>query len=78
MTEEAYKKLQSLIAIGEELNFYYKNDEYWISYGRDGESYLARSRDHYTQEFSNYEELFEKATIEGIKISEIYPKITWG
>ncbi len=76
MTEKEYLEFKNLIAIGEELNFYYNNDEYWISHN-PGKSYLSRTRDHYSQEFNGYEELFEKATIEGIKFSEIYPMLIW-
>lgn len=76
MTEKEYLEFKDIIAMGDEPNFYYKNDEYWISHN-PGKSYLSRTRDQYTQEFSGYEELFEKATIEGIKLSEIYPKLKW-
>ncbi|MFJ5766823.1 hypothetical protein ACIP9C_15845 [Lysinibacillus sp. NPDC093210] len=76
MTEKEYLEFKSIIAMGEELNFYYNNDEYWISHNH-GKSYLSRTRDQYSQEFSGYEELFENATIEGIKFSEIYLKLIW-
>ncbi|MCL1703050.1 hypothetical protein [Lysinibacillus sp. Bpr_S20] len=76
MTKEEFEEFKSLIAIGEEFNFDFKNDEYWISHNGD-KSFLSRTRDHYTQEFNGYEELFEKATIEGIKISELYPNLKW-
>lgn len=76
MTEKEYLEFKNLISIGEEFNFYYKNDEYWISHN-PGKSYLSRTRDQYSQEFNGYEELFEKATIEGIKFSEIYPELKW-
>jgi len=76
MTEKEYVEFKSIIAMGDELNFYYKGDEYWISHN-PGKSYLSRTKDHYSQEFNGYKELFEKATIEGIKISEIYPKLKW-
>lgn len=76
MTENEYLNLQSAIAMGEELNFYYNNDEYWIS-NNPGEHYLTRSRGQYTQVYASCEELFEKGTIEGIKLSEIYSKLRW-
>ncbi|MGE7674627.1 hypothetical protein ACQKMV_13755 [Lysinibacillus sp. NPDC094403] len=74
MTEKEYLEFQKLISMGEELNFYYKNDEYWISHN-PGRSFLSRTKNSYTQEFSGYKELFENATIEGTKISEIYPEL---
>ncbi|MET4559660.1 hypothetical protein ABIA69_000803 [Lysinibacillus parviboronicapiens] len=76
MTEKEYLEFKNTIAMGDELNFYYKNDEYWISHN-PGKSYLSRTRDSYTQEFNGYEELFEKATIDSIKISDIYPSLKW-
>lgn len=59
MTEKEYLEFKNTIAMGDELNFYYKNDEYWISHN-PGKSYLSRTRDSYTQEFNGYEELFKK------------------
>ena len=56
--------------MGDELNFYYKNDEYWISHIQD-KSFLSRTKDSYTQEFCGHKELFEHATIESKKISEV-------
>ncbi|WP_107924374.1 hypothetical protein [Lysinibacillus parviboronicapiens] len=76
MTEKEYLEFKNTIAMGDELNFYYKNDEYWISHN-PGKSYLSRTRDSYTQEFNGYEELFKKATIDSIKISDIYPSLKW-
>lgn len=73
MTEKEYLEFKNLISMGDELNFYYKNDEYWISHNQ-GKSFLSRTRDSYTQEFCGHEELFENATIEGNKISELYPE----
>ncbi len=60
MTEKEYLEFKNTIAMGDELNFYYKNDEYWISHN-PGKSYLSRTRDSYTQEFNGYEELFKKS-----------------
>jgi len=76
MTEKEYLEFKSRIAMGDELNFYYKDDEYWISHN-PGKSYLSRTKDHYSQEFNGHKELFEKATIEGMRISKIYPKLKW-
>ncbi|MFJ6209062.1 hypothetical protein [Lysinibacillus sp. NPDC092081] len=74
MTEKEYLEFQKLISMGDELNFYYKNDEYWISHS-PSKSFLSRTKDSYTQVFSGYKELFENVTIEGINISEIYPEL---
>lgn len=35
MTEKEYLEFKNLISMGDELNFYYKNDEYWISHIQD-------------------------------------------
>ncbi|GLC88510.1 hypothetical protein [Lysinibacillus piscis] len=79
MTEEEYREFQSRIANGEEFNFLYKEKEYWISHGQNGESFLSTSsgRHHYYQKFDDTEELFEEGTIEGIKLSDIYPELKW-
>lgn len=74
MTEKEYLEFQKLILMGDELNFYYKSDEYWISHNAS-KSFLSRTKNSYTQEFSGYKELFENATIEGVKISKIYPEL---
>ncbi|CAM5202285.1 hypothetical protein [Lysinibacillus sphaericus] len=76
MTEKEYLEFKSLLEMNDELNFYYKGEEYWISHNR-GKSYLSRVKDQHSQEFNGYEELLEKGTIEGMKISEIYPEIKW-
>lgn len=76
MTEKEYLEFKNLISMGEELNFYHQNDEYWISHNPN-KSYLSRTKDSYSQEFNNYEELFENATINGKKISEIYSELKW-
>ncbi|MFJ8088794.1 hypothetical protein ACIQ7N_11380 [Lysinibacillus sp. NPDC095746] len=74
MGEKEYLEFKKLISMGDELNFYYKEDEYWISHSLE-KSFLSRTKDSYTQEFNGYNELFENATIEGIGISKIYPKL---
>jgi len=47
MTEKEYLEFKNLISMGDELNFYYKNDEYWISHIQD-KSFLSRTKDSYT------------------------------
>ena len=74
MTEKEYLEFKNLISMGDELNFYYKNDEYWISHIQD-KSFLSRTKDFYTQEFCGHKELFEHATIESKKTSEVYPEL---
>lgn len=76
MTENEYLEFISHLAMNDELNFSYKDDDYWISHN-PGKSYLTRSKDQYSQEFNGYEELLEKGTIGGMKISEIYSEIKW-
>lgn len=76
MTEKEYLAFKSHLAMNDELNFHYKDDEYWISHN-PGKSYLSRVKDQYSQEFNGYQELLEKATIEGIRISEIYSELKW-
>ena len=76
MIEKEYLDFKSLLEMNDELNFYYKGEEHWISHNR-GKSYLSRVKDQYSQEFNGYEELLEKGTIERMKIAEIYPELKW-
>ncbi|MCP3762548.1 hypothetical protein NLX67_09110 [Domibacillus sp. A3M-37] len=74
MTKSEFMELQERVGWGEEFSFDYKNEEYWISQNVDG-YYLTRSRDSFIQDFDTAESLFEKGTIEGQLLSEIYKDI---
>ena len=76
MSLNEFIELRERVAIGEEFNFIYKNDEYWISQNPDG-YYLTRVKDLFTQEFDTSEALFENGTIEGRLLLEIYMDIDW-
>lgn len=76
MTEKEYLEFKSHLEMNDELNFYYKGEELWISHSR-GKSYLTIVKDQFSQEFNGYEELHENGIIEGMKISEIYPDLKW-
>jgi hypothetical protein len=76
MTKDEFKEFQERVAWGEEFNFYYQNEEYWISQNPDG-YYLTRVKGSLTQEFDTPELLFKNGTIEGRLLSEIYIDIEW-
>ena len=66
-----YTELIKRIDWGEEVFFYYNDNEYWISQN-PGKRYLTRSKDSYTQEFNTAEELFKYGKVEGKSIIEIW------
>jgi hypothetical protein len=74
MSLEEFIELQKSINIGEERSFEYKSNGYWISQN-PGKCYLTRIRDSYTQEFNSPKELFEKATIDGHFLCDLYLKL---
>ncbi|WP_153733150.1 hypothetical protein [Sporosarcina obsidiansis] len=76
MTVNEYEEFQKLIGMGEELNFYYRGDEYWISH-TPGKSYLTRSEDSYSQEFSSHEQLFERGMIDRIHLYDLLNELVW-
>lgn len=76
MTANGYEEFRKLIGIGEELNFYYQGEEYWISH-TPGKSYLTRSKDAYSQEFSGHEQLFEQGMIDGRLLGEFFEELVW-
>lgn len=58
------------VAMGEEFQFYYKNEGYWIS--RNNESfYLTRVQDSSSQTFKTSEDLFKEGRIENKTIHEL-------
>lgn len=60
-----------IVNLGEELNFYYNDIEYWISH--DGEmSFLTDATNKVSQEFKTPEQLFENGRIEEKRIKDIW------
>jgi hypothetical protein len=76
MTKNEFEEFQERIGWGEEFNFYYKDEEYWISQNLDG-YYLTKGKGSFTQGFNTIEQLFQKGTIQGKLLSEIYEEIDW-
>lgn len=76
MTFDDFKELQERVEHGEEFNFYYNHDEYWISQNSNG-YYLTRVKGSLTQTFDTVKTLFENGTIEGKRLAEIYQDIDW-
>lgn len=68
-----YVELKDMVKHGMEYNFYFENEEYWISHNDDG-YYVTRVRDSYSQEFKTSEELFLKAKINKKTISALWMK----
>jgi hypothetical protein len=69
-----FKEFKERVEMGEEFQFYYLNESYWISQNHEG-FYLTREKDGYSQSFSSAEELFENAKINDRKIIEIWSEI---
>jgi hypothetical protein len=69
-----YQELVTRVNSGEEFQFYYQSESYWISKNKDG-YYLTRVSDSFSQSFLTSEELFEKGQIDGHKISELWSEI---
>ncbi|SEN50291.1 hypothetical protein SAMN04489762_2407 [Terribacillus saccharophilus] len=62
------------VAMGEEFQFYYKNEGYWIS--RNNESfYLTRVQDSSSQTFKTSEDLFKEGRIENKTIHELWEEL---
>ncbi|MDQ0917052.1 hypothetical protein [Paenibacillus sp. V4I5] len=68
-----FEELKQRVGWGEEFQFYYKDQSYWISRNVQG-FYLTRVSDSCTQSFSTAEDLFEFGKIEGNSIAEIWPE----
>jgi hypothetical protein len=69
-----YDELVQRVGWGEEFQFYYQNEEYWISTNQEG-FYLTRGKDSYTQSFTTADELFREGQIDGKSILEIWELI---
>lgn len=65
-----------MCARGEEFNFSYQNEKYWISQNLE-DFYKTKVNGSITQEFNTSEQFFMNGTIEGILLSEIYMGIEW-
>ncbi|WP_431087375.1 hypothetical protein [Paenibacillus sp. 8b26] len=59
---------------GEEFQFYYKNDSYWISQNEE-EYFLTRERDRFSQSFESARELFANGKIADKTILELWDNI---
>ncbi|UOY88645.1 hypothetical protein [Bacillus glycinifermentans] len=68
------EEFKERIEMGEEFQFYYLDESYWISQNEEG-LYLTRERDSNSQPFKTTDELFEKGTIDNKKIKEIWDEI---
>lgn len=69
-----YAELVQRVRWGEEFQFYFQNEEYWISTNKEG-YYLTRGKDGYTQSFQTAEELFRQGQINGKTILDIWDLI---
>lgn len=76
MTEEEWKDFKySIEEVGEELPFFYKGDEWWISRIPEEKSFvLTRSRDSYSQFFETADELFNQGLVDGKPFIERVPE----
>ncbi|WP_257820182.1 hypothetical protein [Salipaludibacillus agaradhaerens] len=69
-----YQELVTRVNSGEEFQFYYKKEEYWISMNKEG-YYLTRGKDSYYQSFLSANALFEHGRIDGKSIQELWKEI---
>ncbi len=77
MNYKQFLHIKDLVRIGEEINFDYNGEEYWISHTPEGRCHLTRVSDSYTQTFNDVEALFNNAKIDNNIIGTIYPDIPW-
>lgn len=69
-----YEEIKERVGWGEEFQFCYNNEEYWISQNNP-KRYLTRVRGSVTQEFQTTEELFENGRVEGKTLLQIWDDI---
>jgi len=69
-----YTELVQRVGWGEEFQFYYLGDEFWISRNKEG-LYLTKGKNSFTQSFLTAEELFKNARIDGKTIFELWEMI---
>ncbi|WP_182200415.1 hypothetical protein [Paraliobacillus salinarum] len=77
MNDQQFAQLQQLVKIGEEINFDYNDEEYWISHTPDGLCHLTRVTDSFTQTFNNVDSLFNNAKLKNKNLNLLYPYIQW-
>ena len=70
-----YGALVEMVGLGDEYDFTYNNDDYWISCNQNGH-HLTRVRDSHTQSFKTTDELFADGRIEGKTIADIWDDIS--
>ncbi|MCR8843741.1 hypothetical protein NQ117_08580 [Paenibacillus sp. SC116] len=69
-----YEELKERVLMGEEFQFYYHNESYWISRNDKG-FYLTRVKDSNSQAFKTADELFENGQIEGKTILVLWNEL---
>ncbi len=69
-----YEEIKERVQMGEEFQFYYKEESYWISHN-GSEYHLTRVRDSCTQTFNTCIELFENATIDSKNLKYIWNEL---
>ncbi|MCP3794703.1 hypothetical protein [Paenibacillus sp. CH40] len=69
-----YNELVERFEMGEEFQFYYKNDSYWISQNEE-EYFLTREKDSFSQSFESARELFINGKIDDKTILELWDSI---
>lgn len=69
-----YQEFKDRVDMGEEFQFYFQEDSYWVSHNAEG-FYLTREKDSYSQAFLSAIELFEKGTIEGKTLFELWEQL---
>lgn len=80
MNEKEWKEFkEGIVDEEQELNFFYKSEEWWISrlYGEEKSYLLTCSKDSYTQVFRTAEELFNKGIIDGKRFLERVSDFEW-
>jgi hypothetical protein len=69
-----YDDLIERVEWGEEFNFEYENEQYWVSQNNDG-YYLTRVNDSSTQEFKTAKDLFINGRIDNKSMFELWELI---
>ncbi|MCZ0704635.1 hypothetical protein J2T56_003238 [Natronobacillus azotifigens] len=68
------KEFKDRILMGEEFQFYFKDESFWISQNENG-YYLTREQDGYSQSFKSVDDLFRLGIIQGKTLEEIFDVI---
>lgn len=69
-----YQEFKERVEMGEEFQFFYREESYWVSQN-DAGFYLTRERDSDSQSFVTANDLFEKGTIDGRTLLELWEQI---